>query len=233
MTWVTLVDGTTADADELMSNLYHVGMDDLLPRGGSAFNATSSTYDIGSSAYRWNRAYINEIASTITFSSPVTFNSPSTFSNAQFSGVVTGSRNLLIAVNQQADGVGGGSCGSSYGYTLTSILSTLTVNYITGATLSSSTLTLPSGSYICSFSFYSLAAKCILWNNTASTTAAIGDVRQLSTKALFQEFTLATQSALIMKATKQGAGGATTTAMGYPTSFGEPEMYGYLVVYKI
>lgn len=235
MTWVNLVDGLPADADEMMENFYHVAQGDLLPRAGSvAFTPTSSVYDLGSTAYRWDQMYVNEIASTVTFSSQATFNGVSTFTgDVTFSSLISGSRNMLIACNIQADGVAGGSCGSVYAYTATA-LSTLTVNYITGATLSSNTLTLPAGSYICNFSFNNDAAKCILWNSTASTTAVLGDVLQQTSKALFQSFTLETTSSLVVKAAVAGPiVGATSTAMGHPTSFGESEMYGFVAVYKV
>ena len=234
MTWVNLVDGLPADADEVMLDFYHVAQGNVLPRGGASFSPTASVYDLGSTAYRWDQLYVNEIASSVTFSGPATFNGTVSFTGeVTFSSLMSGSRNFLIACNIQADGVAGGSCGSSYAYTATA-LSTLTVNYITGATLSANVLTLPAGTYLCNFSFVNDAAKCILWDTAASTTAVIGDVFNQSSKALFQEFTLATTSALVVKATVAGTiVGATSTAMGHPTSFGESEMYGFVAVYKI
>lgn len=234
MTWVRLVDGVAADADELMSNFYHVADGDLLPRSTS-FVPTSSAYDLGSSAYRWQQIHANEVASSITFSSDVVFNAASVFSGeAVFSSVMTGSRSFLIAANIQADGVSGGSCGASYAYTTAAVMTTLTVNYIAGATLSSSVLTLPAGSYVCHFSYTTrMVARFILWNNTASTTAVIGDVAQQTSKALFHEFTLATSSALVLKATSSSPSANTSTTLGAPCSFGEPEMYGFMAVYRV
>jgi hypothetical protein len=52
---------TTADASEVMGNFYHIFDGDRLPRGGDNFEPTTGVYDIGSSTYRWNQLFCENL----------------------------------------------------------------------------------------------------------------------------------------------------------------------------
>jgi hypothetical protein len=243
MTWVTLVDGITADADELMSDFYHVAQGDLLPRGGTTFTPTTGVYDLGSSAYRWNRMYVNEIASTCTVSGqtlinvgPVIFNVPPVFSGAAFVRL-----NKMVVEHHMPSGNTPVPISGNYNYATATALNTVTVNQITGATLSSYQITLPSGSYLCSFQVPLTAvlgymSRAILFNVTASTTAAAGSIIGCQVSAystcLFESFTLLTTSALEIRCASSYP--ATTVALSsMDVSYGEPEIFSRVFIYGL
>lgn len=52
---------TTAYADEVMDNFYHIFDGDRLPRSGDALAPTNNVYDIGSSTYKWNQLHCGNI----------------------------------------------------------------------------------------------------------------------------------------------------------------------------
>lgn len=245
MTWVSLVDGITADADELMENFYHVARGDTLPRSADTFVATSSAYDLGSSAYRWNKIYLNEIASTCTVSADAIFNGTVTFSaSPQFALGLLGARAMLVCEHVRASGTDGGICNENYSYTATT-LNTVAYNNILGATLSSNQITLPAGSYLTSFIVTAgeiFFGNAILFNVTASTTVArgfalgnqAGFTSEICT-CLYEAFTLATQSTMELRAASYVAPATyqTTTMLGKPASFGDSEIYGRIWIYQV
>jgi hypothetical protein len=58
---------TTAYANQVMGNFYHIFDGDRLPRGGENFEPTTAVYDIGSSTYSWYNIYCTNIdANTVT-----------------------------------------------------------------------------------------------------------------------------------------------------------------------
>lgn len=244
MTWVTLVDGVTADADELMTDFYHVAQGDLLPRVSGSFVATSGAYDLGSSAYRWNKLYVNEIATTCTVSGAMVFNGGVSFSSAPvFGSGILATLKKVVCENTLPSGTLPGRLRGSFLYTTTSI-NTVTVNQITGATLSSDLLTLPAGSYACTFyvpmCFTSgYANRAILFNTTASVTVGLGSIvgpynSSSHSVCYFDQFTLNTTSALAVQVSTSDS---TTVTSGYVgsvvASFGDNEVGLRLFVYQL
>lgn len=64
MSFYIFTSGTTAYANEVMDNFYHVADGDRLPLGGQSLTSTDSAYDIGSSSTTWSNAFINTINCT-------------------------------------------------------------------------------------------------------------------------------------------------------------------------
>jgi len=56
-----LINSTTAFDDEMNYNFYHVAKGTILPRGNSYLEATTGTYDIGSTTYPWASVYVNNV----------------------------------------------------------------------------------------------------------------------------------------------------------------------------
>ncbi|MDY6888129.1 MAG: hypothetical protein SVV88_10915, partial [Pseudomonadota bacterium] len=61
MSLTTFVSSTLTDAIEINDNFKHVGQGNLLPMGGSGLDNTTSVYDLGSSTYKWNNLFVNNI----------------------------------------------------------------------------------------------------------------------------------------------------------------------------
>lgn len=244
MTWVTLVDGVTADADELMTNFYHVAQGDVLPRASNSFVSTSGAYDLGSSAYRWNKIYVNELAATCTVTGEMVFNGLVTFSTAPVFGTsMLATVKKVVCEYTVASGTLPGRLRGSTLYTTTS-MNTTTVNQIVGATLTSNQLTLPAGNYACSFylpvSFTTVGhhARAVLFNATASTTVGLGSLAEAVlgsaySVCLFDTFTLATSSALEMRVSTSDPTTTSGYAGGHTLSFGDKEQYLRLFVYQL
>jgi len=59
---------TTAYADEVMANFYHVGQGDRLPLAGANLEPTDSSLDIGSSTFKWSKGFCDtlNVYNTIT-----------------------------------------------------------------------------------------------------------------------------------------------------------------------
>lgn len=243
MTWVTLVDGTTADADEVMNNFYHVAQGDVLPRGGSTFAATSGTYDLGSTSYMWRRLYANEIASTCTVSAgvqfqagPIIFTAPPIFNTQAFIKL-----RKIVCEHHLPSGNDPGVISGNYQFLTATTLNTVTCNQIIGATLSSSQITLPAGEYACTFFSPMMPAtgykaRTVLWNVTGSTTVALGSIigayRTAYSTCFFDTFTLETSSALELRGTSSYPA---TTVPSNPgqCAFGEPEIYSRVFIYQL
>jgi hypothetical protein len=51
---------TAAHASEVNDNFYHIGQGDVLPRDGNSLTVIDSTYDLGSSTFKWNNIYANK-----------------------------------------------------------------------------------------------------------------------------------------------------------------------------
>jgi hypothetical protein len=68
MSFTTFTDSTTAYANELMDNFYHIGQGDRLPMSGTALTlaGTQSALDIGSSAASWKNLYANNLYVTMS-----------------------------------------------------------------------------------------------------------------------------------------------------------------------
>jgi hypothetical protein len=60
MSFTIFVTQTTAYADEVLDNFYYLG-GDRLPYDGNSLTAIDSTYDLGSSTYKWQNVYCNSI----------------------------------------------------------------------------------------------------------------------------------------------------------------------------
>lgn len=56
-----LKNSTTADAADINDNFYHVFEGSILPMSGNYLRHTDSSCNIGSSTYKWNNAYIDNI----------------------------------------------------------------------------------------------------------------------------------------------------------------------------
>ena len=61
MSYFYLQESTTATAIELVDNFEHVGQGDCLPLDGSTLSATTGACDLGSSSYRWNNLFCQDI----------------------------------------------------------------------------------------------------------------------------------------------------------------------------
>jgi len=59
MAWTTFVNSTTADADEVNDNFYHIRQGNLLPMGNASMEYTTSAYDLGSSTYTWDTLHVD------------------------------------------------------------------------------------------------------------------------------------------------------------------------------
>jgi len=55
------VNGTLADATQVMQNFYHVGQEDRLPMGGSSLDPTTSVFDLGEDNYIWQNTFCNTL----------------------------------------------------------------------------------------------------------------------------------------------------------------------------
>jgi hypothetical protein len=108
-----------------------------------------------------------------------TFVAGNVLTAAQLNGVVDNFQDVAMFNETQASGTNGGS---SVATTWTKrVLNTTVVNNITGASIASSVITLPAGSYIVSASapsYESNLFKIRLQNTTDSTTAALGTSEQ-------------------------------------------------------
>lgn len=64
---------TTADSQDMNDNFYHIAQGSIMPRTGQSLTSTDSAYDIGSSSYKWDSAYIDTInCSTVSFTGSIT-----------------------------------------------------------------------------------------------------------------------------------------------------------------
>jgi len=63
MAYHVIQQSTTTDANDVRENFEHIGSGSRLPMsiGSGGAGYTDSTYDLGSSAYKWNNLYCNEI----------------------------------------------------------------------------------------------------------------------------------------------------------------------------
>lgn len=55
------VNSTTADASDVNDVFYHIAQGTRLPMGGNDLDYTTGVYDLGSSTYRWNDLYCEDI----------------------------------------------------------------------------------------------------------------------------------------------------------------------------
>lgn len=195
---------TSLSASQTVANIQHVRLGHILPKGGAALAETNGTYDLGSSSYVWNKAYIDSVASTLTVSAPATFTGQaifatmSTFANGVFP------QRVSIEYTLPVDTLVAYVTGTAF------ILewNTVTANYITGATLTTNQLTLPSGTYVAhmrtpGFAVATappLVAALYLFDVTSSLTVADICSMNHQTDVVYGNniayFSLATQSAL-------------------------------------
>ena len=70
MAFTIFTDSTTADANQVMANFTHIAKGDRLPRGGTSLDATTSTYNLGSSTYYWSTVFCD----TLDYSGTLTTN---------------------------------------------------------------------------------------------------------------------------------------------------------------
>jgi len=61
MTYRKLIDSTTADAADMNDNFYHIGKGSILPMAGDYLRYTDSSCDLGSSTYKWNNVFVNNL----------------------------------------------------------------------------------------------------------------------------------------------------------------------------
>jgi len=64
MPFTVFTSSTTAYANEVMDNFYHVAQGDRLPMGGALLEPTASVFNLGSAAYKWDEVYCTEINAT-------------------------------------------------------------------------------------------------------------------------------------------------------------------------
>lgn len=178
MAFTILTNGTTISASVLNDNFYHIGQGDLLPRGGVSLTAETGQHDLGSSGNKWRSIYVNELASTCTVSGPVTFNGTVTFNTSTtFSSGFTGYYPTLIAHEQQPTSTAASTCTTSYA---ARVLNTTTLLSISGASITSNQVTLPTGTFeFQAISYFagtgsSSYGKTRLYNITAGTVTAYG-----------------------------------------------------------
>ena len=68
-----LINSTTADAADVNDNFYHIGKGSVMPMAGDYLRPTDSACDLGTAAYKWNNAFIDNIdCSTVSFSGSIT-----------------------------------------------------------------------------------------------------------------------------------------------------------------
>jgi len=73
MAFTIFSNSTTADANEVMGNFALIAKGDRLPRGGANLDPTTSVYNIGSSTYKWNYIYCDNLNFTGTITTDQTW----------------------------------------------------------------------------------------------------------------------------------------------------------------
>lgn len=134
MPFTIFVTNTTADADEVIDNFYHLG-GDRMPYDGNSLAAIDNTYDLGSSTYRWADLYCNyfEAPDSITTTESWIYITDETLSVTTSSIEITGldydeieiTFYLLDNTATAVYMVFNGDSGTNYGYYNMSIIGTV------------------------------------------------------------------------------------------------------------
>jgi hypothetical protein len=61
MSFIVLQNSTTADANDINNNFYHVAQGTRYPMAGSTLSYNNGSYDLGSSTYTWKALHVNDI----------------------------------------------------------------------------------------------------------------------------------------------------------------------------
>lgn len=176
MSFTIITNSTTISATELNNNFYHIGQGDLLPMGSVSLTAESGQHDLGSNGNRWRTIYVNEIASTLTVSAPMTFNAPVTFNTTtSFPNGFLGYFPYIMAweIYPTSTNAPAGTSGAYAPRALNT-----SASYNLAATLTSSQITLPPGTYelqAMGTGYAQTLFKTRFYNITDGTSTAIGD----------------------------------------------------------
>jgi hypothetical protein len=112
MPFTIFTNSTTAFANEVMDNFYHIADGDRLPRGAGSMTAIDSTYNLGSSANKWKNLYANnlnlygDIDSTtlLTKVAQVTFSTNTSSSDFTISGLNGDNADLYFSAHISING---------------------------------------------------------------------------------------------------------------------------------
>ncbi len=158
-------------------------------------------------------------------------------SGASFNSLLLSSGSLLIVQDQRPSGTAGGT--ASTGSYKTRTLNTVVANEIGGAFLSANQITLPAGTYLINGEFpaHSIGFhKARIYNVTDATVAMYGTSMRainstMSASSLAGTITLSSTKILRVEHRVQLSTDAND--FGYPSSFGDVEVYGNLTIRRL
>lgn len=148
MSFTVLSNGQLTDAIQVNNNFYHIRQGSLLPMGAATMASTTGVYDLGSISYQWNNLYAKAIPAghTFTVSGELHIGSGGSITYGPTSYPI-----MVLEERYTADTASATLITSSSWFY--KVINTITVNNISGATMSASQVTLPPGSYKSYFSF--------------------------------------------------------------------------------
>lgn len=105
MTFRIIQHSTTCDASDVMDNFYHIAQGSVTPNVRPDLDPTDSTYDLGSSSYKWDNLYVSSIGNATIDSNGTTWElitktSPnSATSRIEFTGIDSGEDEKDVFMN--------------------------------------------------------------------------------------------------------------------------------------
>lgn len=240
LTWMALV---VPQLSDIALNVYNNALDCYNNAVAAAASAANAAGIAGATVWVSGTAYAAGVSkfSPLNFKTyrsraPVTSAVDPASDPTNWELLSYGALPFLHVRNQQASGVMSGDSftGSA---TISRVLNTTVANTLTGASLSSSNVTLPAGTYDCLISapgYNQAANKASLYDVTAAATVLVGTSAnavnggQISTSVVRGRFTIAAAHVFSVKHWASGAGNG-----GYPTTSGLVEVYTEALFWKV